>query len=502
MDPARYDEGTGAPAPDEAYAAFVARYPAYRATGLIDDLRATDYPQLDESHHAYLDWTGAALYAERQIAAHKDILRGGVYGNPHSRSPASLAASGLVDRARASVLDYFSASPDEYVAIFTPNATGALRLVGESYPFRPGGQFVALADNHNSVNGIREFARARGAAVGYVPVVAPELRADRAALEAALAKTAGNRPSLFAYPAQSNFTGVKHPLDYIGLAHDRGWHVVLDAAAYVPTDRLDLRAHSPDFVAVSFYKMFGYPTGVGVLLARRSVLGILQRPWFSGGTIRIASVMAGKHYLADGEAGFEDGTLDYLSLPAVEIGLRLLRAIGLETIHRRVGCLTGWLLEQLLALRHRDGTPLVRIYGPAHVRDRGGTVAFNLLDPAGEPMPSSRIEELAAAEGISVRTGCFCNPGVGEIAHELNERILGEIFSRPEGPYFAELESLMRARYGKNVSAIRASIGLATNFADVYRLVDLLARFRDTSVDELDATMPRRPRPVRMRDTA
>ncbi len=45
--------------------------------------------------------------------------------------------------------------------------------------------------------------------------------------------------------------------------------MILDGAAFVPTSRLDLSAWTPDFVAISFYKMFGYPTGIGALLARR-----------------------------------------------------------------------------------------------------------------------------------------------------------------------------------------------------------------------------------------
>ena len=100
------------------------------------------------------------------------LLETGVFGNPHSVNPTSAASTELVERARAAVLEFFSASPEEYVAIFTPNATGALRLVGEAYPFHPGDRFLLTFDNHNSVNGIREFARARGAETTYVPSVA------------------------------------------------------------------------------------------------------------------------------------------------------------------------------------------------------------------------------------------------------------------------------------------------------------------------------------------
>ena len=39
------------------------------------------------------------------------------------------------------------------------------------------------------------------------------------------------------------------------------WLVVLDAAAYAPTHGLDLSRVKPDFVPLSFYKLFGFPTG-------------------------------------------------------------------------------------------------------------------------------------------------------------------------------------------------------------------------------------------------
>jgi len=56
----------------------------------------------------------------------------------------------------------FSASPDDYCVVFTQNASGALKLVGEAYPFAPDGQYLLTFDNHNSVNGIREYARMWG----------------------------------------------------------------------------------------------------------------------------------------------------------------------------------------------------------------------------------------------------------------------------------------------------------------------------------------------------
>src|SRR5262249_4550418 len=153
-------------------------------------------------------------------------------------SPSSAAMTRLVEDTRREVLAYFRASPGEDTAIFTLNATGALKLVGESFPFGPGSRFLLTVDNHNSGNGIREFARARGARVDYAPITVPELRIDGAALDALMDKADPAWPSLFAYPAQSNFSGVKHPLDMVGRAQALGWSVLLDAAAFVPTNRL------------------------------------------------------------------------------------------------------------------------------------------------------------------------------------------------------------------------------------------------------------------------
>lgn len=468
-----------------AFAAFLRAYPGYAATAALDDLRAREYARLDETGQVYLDYTGGGQYADAQLRTHMGLLRQCVLGNPHSNNPTSLAMTDLVERARAYVLEFFNAPPGEYLAIFTPNATGALKLVGESYPFEPGAHYLLTYDNHNSVNGIREFAWRKGAAVTYLPVVQPELRIDPQKLAADLELTTPGGSNLFAFPAQSNFTGVLHPLELISQARDKGWDVLVDAAAFVPTNRLDLSRWRPDFVPISFYKMFGYPTGVGCLLARKEAVHKLKRPWYAGGTITISSVQGRGHYLADGEAGFEDGTINYLELPAIEVGLRHLAAVGMDTIHERVLCLTGWLLQQLQALHHGTGQPLVRVHGPSDLHRRGGTVTVTFYDPAGRPFDDRRVEELANREGISLRTGCFCNPGAGEIAHGLDEHIMREFFRSERGMSFPELREEVKKRFGKSVSAVRVSVGIVTNFADVYRFLTFVRCFLDRTVEEI-----------------
>ncbi|KAG7288428.1 hypothetical protein NEMBOFW57_004779 [Staphylotrichum longicolle] len=228
-----------------------AAYPDYLSTLHLNDLRETEYGYLDSQDHVYLDYTGSGLAAAAQVRHHQQRLAQAVYGNPHSTNPTSAAATEAIERTRARILSHLNASPDEYTVIFTSNATGAARLVGEAYPFRRGTDFVLTADNHNSINGIREFAQDKGAKTTYIPLQRPSLRVSDGDVVSALShrtaflrrlspiclnlfRGSGSKSKgLFAYPAQSNFTGVR-PLSWIPLAQQRGYHVLLDAAPSCP----------------------------------------------------------------------------------------------------------------------------------------------------------------------------------------------------------------------------------------------------------------------------
>ncbi len=468
-----------APAEVEAeFKSFLLRYPDYAGTQVLDGLREEEFSRLDRQGHVYVDYTGGGLFGESQVREHMDFLTGTVLGNPHSTNPSSTLATDRIARCRRRILRFFNADPEEYVLIFTSNASGALKLVGESYPFAAGDQLLLTFDNHNSVVGIRAFDRVRKASTRYVPVEPPDMRVPTATLEAFLKGGPDSRNKLFAYPAQSNFSGVQHPLEWVPRAQELGWDVLLDAAAFVPTNRLDLGQWHPDYITLSFYKMFGYPTGVGALLARRPALQKLHRPWFAGGTISWASVLAESHTLSPGSEGFEDGTLNYTSLPAVEIGLDFLDAAGVETIHTRVNALAGWLMEELVGLRHASGQRVARIYGPIDTEARGGTVALNLYDPRGVPVDHRIVEERANAWKISLRTGCFCNPGAGEMALGLErEEIVGCLAQSGNRMTVDEFHQCID---NKSTGAVRISFGIASTFQDALTVLRFFQGFRET----------------------
>ena len=146
-----------------------------------------------------------------------------VLGNPHSNNPTSLATTELVERTRRQVLEFFNAPPDEYLCIFTANASAALRLVGESYRVRAGRHVrphlrqPQLGQRHPRVRppqGRRDRLRARRRA--RAP---PRPAGDDAACSPPADPSARN---LLAFPAQSNFSGVQHPLDLVDEAHAAG----------------------------------------------------------------------------------------------------------------------------------------------------------------------------------------------------------------------------------------------------------------------------------------
>jgi molybdenum cofactor sulfurtransferase len=93
-------------------------------------------------------------------------------------------------------------------------------------------------------------------------------------------------PSLFVVTGQSNITGIRPSLSILADAKDAGFATLIDAAALASSTRISLQQlPSADAMAVSFYKMFGYPTGVGALIAKKSFLEKLSRTWFSGGSV-------------------------------------------------------------------------------------------------------------------------------------------------------------------------------------------------------------------------
>ena len=165
--------------------------------------------------------------------------------------------------------------------------------------------FLYLDDNHTSVIGMRGILAHRGAQ--FCCITADKVDTFLSSLQqtnvnplssqsvTTHVSLSHDRPryiinSLFAYPAQSNFSGYRYPLEWVNAVRCRSecepattsgtcphWYVLLDAAALLTTSTLDLTLYKPDFVVLSFYKMFGFPTGLGMLMWHELDMWLLCR---------------------------------------------------------------------------------------------------------------------------------------------------------------------------------------------------------------------------------
>ncbi|KDQ56273.1 hypothetical protein JAAARDRAFT_59174 [Jaapia argillacea MUCL 33604] len=455
-----------------AYKIFLDYYPQYEQTEPLDLLRLSDFARLDQAGETYVDYMGGSLHPDSIVLAHMAVLSSNIMGNTHSVSTSSQVSSTYANKARAAVLDFFHAPP-EYTVTFTPNASGALKLIGESFPFTRGGSYVIGVDSHNSVTGIRQFALQKGARVAYIestPHGGMELSTAMDVLRSHKPRSRVESPSLFALTGQSNISNSKNPLSLLHYASSLGYSTLLDAAALAPTSVISLEKTLVDAMAVSFYKMFGYPTGVGALVVKKSFLEQLERPWFAGGTVDVVQVPGTIVTMSpDIHERFEDGTINYLALPAIADGPRLLSNY-LPFLPLRLSCLVDYLSSSLLRLHHQENSsPVVRILSRLPTRrltnvgdqsDTGFTVSFVFLSPNGHPLPITFVEHAASIRRISLRTGCMCNPGAAAA-------MLGAQ-NVMEGLYDGIHRKDIWDAVGRELGVVRVSFGLASTFQDVW----------------------------------
>ncbi|XP_076294730.1 molybdenum cofactor sulfurase isoform X1 [Lasioglossum baleicum] len=438
----------------------------------------------------YLDHAGATLYSDSQIKNIAADLHNTLYANPHSVGTASSMTQDVIERTRYLVLNHFHTSPDDYTVIFTSSATASLKIVADTFLFAKeaangalpqGGQFVYTQDNHTSVLGMREVVANRGAKVTC-------LKHDDAfkVFGASPPSTSSQHKSnsLFVYPAQCNFSGLKYPLQWISDVHNgilssitdgtaSKWYVLLDAAAFVSTCDLDLSIYKPDFVTLSFYKMFGYPTGIGALLVKNSSASALHKLYYGGGTVDVSLSSEMFHVKRESlHQRFEDGTVPFLSIASLRHGLDILSAVKMQKISHHVFSLARFLHESLLKLHHGNGKPVAKLYSDTAYENcdlQGGIVAFNLIRSNSEYVGYMEVLNMAALFKIHLRTGCFCNPGACQRHLALSNN---DVLQNYDAGYVcggaADLIN------GRPTGAVRVSFGYMSTLKDVQTLLFMI----------------------------
>jgi selenocysteine lyase/cysteine desulfurase len=111
---------------------------------------------------------------------------------------------------------------------------------------------------------------------------------------------------------------------------------------------------------------------------------------------------------------------------------------------------------------------------------RGATVALNFLDPSGRVIDERAVGRDASAAGISLRTGCFCNPGAGERAFGLTRGVLRARRLRARGSGPSSVDDYLNLVGLPTGGAVRVSLGVASTLSDVEAFLDFAERtYRD-----------------------
>ncbi|KAJ7071388.1 molybdenum cofactor sulfurase [Mycena amicta] len=461
----------------------------------------TEYPSLHST--TYLDHAASTPPPRSTLVNFADKASNVLYSNPHSRSSSSSATSLEIERCRARILEelFGLVDPSDWDLVFTSGATAALKMAGETFPWHAGARYAYLKQSHTSLVGVRGCAMARGAVVSALD--AHEM------LE--LPQKAGVDSTLFAYPAQCNATGSRLGLEYSRLLKEKhpDAFILLDASAYLSTAVLDLASiplHSaPDFIACSFYKIVGYPTGLGCLVVKRASGAILQRNgYFGGGTIDAISVSSPfwSHPRRSKIPGplherFEDGTLPFLNIIALNCALETYRKLFKSHNHisRHVSALLQFATREMASIRHANGRPVIRqhrAFGSlGNLEEPGGIIGFSVLDPASEYVGHVTVEQLATVNGFHIRTGGLCNTGV-VLASAFNisdEEILDEY---DRGRSCWDDEEFGGAEKGVQypLGMVRISFGASSTIDDILQWLSFIRRYFVVSDKVITLTKP------------
>ena len=436
-----------------------------------------------------------------------------LFGNPHSRSPSSTLSTERVKSTRIQALEFFKADPEYFDLIFVANATAAIKLVMDcmsdySQSKKSEGFWYGYhGDSHTSLVGVIEVAGTESRCFASDEEVEQWLclceRSQRQNGEDFA--SAEEKVGLFAYPAQSNMNGRRLPLAWpsrLRATTSKGPDVysLLDAAAFVSTGRLDLSnsKKAPDFTALSFYKIFGFPD-LGALIVRKESGHVLQkRRYFGGGTVDMvingnrneachARKAASLHEIQ------EDGTPAFHSIAALQIALKTHRILFGSTanVSQHTCHLSKMLYDEMSTLHHTNGLQVCTIYKGTSSEygdseTQGPTIAFNVRNSSGDWIGKSDFERLAILNNIQIRTGGVCNPGGIASSLQYSPAEMRENFD--EGVRCGnELDEM----HGKPTGITRISLGAMSSIKDIKRFLEFLEVFVDRASSKPQSILSR-----------
>lgn len=339
-------------------------------------------------------------------------------GNPgRSGHKRALAGARRMNECRETLADFIGCGQVGRLS-FCFNCTDALNLAIKGV-LRRGDHVVSTLLEHNSVLRVLEELRR----AGQIEVTLLEPRGhfvEPEQFEGALKKNT----RLAVVTQASNVTGALQPAAAICRAMKRqGVLSLVDGAqaiGHLPVDVRDLKC---DLYAFPGHKGLLGPQGTGGLYAVCPL-----RPLREGGTGSTSDQMTQPVDVPD---RYESGTMNLPGLSGLWAGVRLVQAHQAEYLQNERER-TAELLEGLRSL------PGAIVYGPQSEADCVGVVSFNLGD-----YESSFVADFLDRQGIAVRGGLHCAPGVHRLLGTLSRGAVRASVGRLTAS--EEIQALLRA---------------------------------------------------------
>jgi molybdenum cofactor sulfurtransferase len=338
--------------------------------------------------------------------------------------------------------------------IFTLNTTHACQILSTIFPFSSQSEYAYMIDSHNSLIGIRQQVKSKGGVFSIldypVQIYNDEKDDNDWSFRCAGRSSSIDQQSmspfycLFAIPAENNFNGLRPPLNslLVPFLNSREeeiedfplpvsrkpskscrWLTLVDCAKYLSTKPFSLSTYPVDFVVLSFYKIFGYPTGLGALIVRNDSLKCLnQNQYFGGGSVEYISPYDDSSVqYKSGINGFIHGTIPFTTILSLHHGFQLItNRLSYRSISSHTECLIDYCRNEMLKLKYFNGQKLCVFYGNRRkiVEENGYSYGpilnFNFYNLNGEYLSCRLIQRIAADYRIILRVGTFCAPGASQ----------------------------------------------------------------------------------------
>ena len=282
--------------------------------------------------------------------------------------------------------------PDSHSIIFSSGTTESINLIAYAWGTKNLNKddhiLITEMEHHSNLIPWQLLSSRSNASLDYIL-----LNNDGTLELESLEKKILSKTKIISVSHQSNVFGTINPINkIIDEAKKVGAITVIDGAQAVPHMKVDIENLGCDFYAFSGHKMLG-PTGVGVLIGRKTILEKMD-PFMGGGEM-INTVTMEKSTWNDVPWKFEAGTPNIAQVIGLGAAIDYIEKIGIENIHQHEQALLKYGLEILSQNEN------IVLYGNPEIR--GAVIPFNVKN-----VHPHDLAKFLDTDGICIRAGHHC----------------------------------------------------------------------------------------------